>query len=565
MEHFIVSARKYRPQNFADVVGQQAITNTLENAIQNNHLAQALLFTGPRGVGKTSCARILAKRINQEDATIDDEDFAFNIFELDAASNNSVDDIRNLTDQVRIPPQTGKYKVYIIDEVHMLSQAAFNAFLKTLEEPPAHAIFILATTEKHKIIPTILSRCQIFDFKRIGVLDAKEYLKTICDKENITAEDDALHVIAQKADGAMRDALSIFDRVVSFSGNNLTREAVTQNLNVLDYDVYFNITDLLLANKIPEVLMAFNEVLSKGFEGHHFINGLASHFRDLLVAKDQATIALLEVGDNTKKRYLEQATKASMQFLMPAIDKANDCDLKYRGSKNQRLLVELTLMQIASITFDGAKKKSSNYIIPATFFTSLSPSVKKTEVKPATSVVSKPQKAQEKPVVTTNETPKPTLKNIKRRTSALSLKSLHQKKDVKVNLDEEENYDNHPKTPFSLDELKDAWKKYYFQLQRMGEQSMAAIIASDEPKLQEDFTIIFAVPSDLMKSQLEKGKPKLLRFLREKLNNYGIQINVKVNETIEKKFAYTPQEKYDKLKEKNPLLEKLKSTFGLDV
>nr|WP_299036154.1 DNA polymerase III subunit gamma/tau [uncultured Tenacibaculum sp.] len=566
MEHFIVSARKYRPQNFEDVVGQQAITNTLENAIQNNHLAQALLFTGPRGVGKTSCARILAKRINQEDATTDDEDFAFNIFELDAASNNSVDDIRNLTDQVRIPPQTGKYKVYIIDEVHMLSQAAFNAFLKTLEEPPAHAIFILATTEKHKIIPTILSRCQIFDFKRIGVLDAKDYLKTICAKENITAEDDALHVIAQKADGAMRDALSIFDRVVSFSGNNLTREAVTQNLNVLDYDVYFNITDLLLQNKIPEVLMAFNDVLGKGFEGHHFINGLASHFRDLLVAKDQATIALLEVGDNTKKRYLEQATKASMQFLMPAIDKANDCDLKYRGSKNQRLLVELTLMQIASITFDGAKKKSSNYIIPATFFTSLSPSVKKTEVKPV--VAKTPKKAETAPVTATvtKETPaKPILKNIKRRTSALSLKSLQQKKDVKVNLDEEENYDNHPKTPFSIDELKDAWKKYYFQLQRLGEQSMAAIIASDEPKLEEDFTIIFAVPSDLMKSQLEKGKPKLLRFLREKLNNYGIQINVKVNETIEKKFAYTPQEKYDKLKEKNPLLEKLKSTFGLDV
>ncbi|AZJ31520.1 DNA polymerase-3 subunit gamma/tau [Tenacibaculum mesophilum] len=567
MEHFIVSARKYRPQNFEDVVGQQAITNTLENAIQNNHLAQALLFTGPRGVGKTSCARILAKRINQEDATTDDEDFAFNIFELDAASNNSVDDIRNLTDQVRIPPQTGKYKVYIIDEVHMLSQAAFNAFLKTLEEPPAHAIFILATTEKHKIIPTILSRCQIFDFKRIGVLDAKEYLKTICAKENITAEDDALHVIAQKADGAMRDALSIFDRVVSFSGNNLTREAVTKNLNVLDYDVYFNITDLLLQNKIPEVLMAFNDVLGKGFEGHHFINGLASHFRDLLVAKDQATIALLEVGDNTKKKYLEQASKASMQFLLPAIDKANDCDLKYRGSKNQRLLVELTLMQIASITFDGAKKKSSNYIIPATFFTALSPSVKKTEVKP---IVTKTPKKMEPVQVTSTETKektptKPVLKNIKRRTSALSLKSLQQKKEVKSTIDTEENFDNHPRTPFTQDELKDAWKKYYFQLQGFGERSIAAILASGEPKLQEDFTIVFSLPNDLMKSQLEKGKPKLLRFLREKLNNYGIQINVIVNETVEKKFAYTPQEKYDKLKEKNPLIEKLKSTFGLDV
>ena len=357
MEHFIVSARKYRPQNFEDVVGQEAITNTLLNAIKNDHLAQALLFTGPRGVGKTSCARILAKKINQEDLDKGtDEDFAFNIFELDAASNNSVDDIRSLTDQVRIPPQTGSYKVYIIDEVHMLSQAAFNAFLKTLEEPPAHAIFILATTEKHKIIPTILSRCQIFDFNRIRVIDIKNYLKRICEKENITAEDDALHVIAQKADGAMRDALSIFDRVVSFSGNNVTLEAVTQNLNVLDYDTYFKMSDLLLNNKIPEVLNLFDKILSKGFEGHHFINGLASHFRDLLVAKDKKTVELLEVGDSAKKKYLQQSTEATIPFLMQSIEISNTCELNYKTSKNQRLLVELALMQIASITFESEKK-----------------------------------------------------------------------------------------------------------------------------------------------------------------------------------------------------------------
>jgi DNA polymerase-3 subunit gamma/tau len=566
MEHFIVSARKYRPQNFEDVVGQQAITNTLENAIKNNHLAQALLFTGPRGVGKTSCARILAKRINQESSeNTTEEDFAFNIFELDAASNNSVDDIRNLTDQVRIPPQTGKYKVYIIDEVHMLSQAAFNAFLKTLEEPPAHAIFILATTEKHKIIPTILSRCQIFDFKRIGVLDAKNYLKVICERENITAEDDALHIIAQKADGAMRDALSIFDRVVSFSGNNLTREAVTQNLNVLDYEVYFNMTDLLLESKIPEVLMAYNDVLSKGFEGQHFISGLASHFRDLLVAKDTATISLLEVGDTVKKKYLEQATKASMSFLLPSIDKANDCDLKYKTSKNQRLLVELCLMQLASINFDGEKKKGSNYIIPATFFTALSPAIKKIE-KVATTTKPKAETASApKPIPVAEEPKKPSIKNIKRRTSALSLKSLTEKRVVKVVSDEEENFDNHPRTPFNEDQLKEAWKKYYFKLQELGEKNMASILLAGQPALKPNFEISVTLPNKLMKNQLERGRPAILKFLREKLNNYGIAITVNVSETVEKKFAYTPQEKYEKLKEKNPLLEKLKNTFGLDI
>ncbi|TVZ57348.1 DNA polymerase-3 subunit gamma/tau [Lutibacter sp. Hel_I_33_5] len=559
MEHFIVSARKYRPQNFEDVVGQQAITNTLENAIKNNHLAQALLFTGPRGVGKTSCARILAKKINQQDNPSNDDDFAFNIFELDAASNNSVDDIRSLTDQVRIPPQVGKYKVYIIDEVHMLSQAAFNAFLKTLEEPPAHAIFILATTEKHKIIPTILSRCQIFDFKRIGVLDAKNYLKVICEKEKITAEDDALHIIAQKADGAMRDALSIFDRVVSFSGDNLTREAVTENLNVLDYDSFFKMTDLLLTNKIPDVLVEFNSILSKGFEGHHFINGLASHFRDLLVAKDKLTTELLEVGDSAKKRYLEQSSKANITFLIQAINKANECDLKYKASKNQRLLVELTLMQIASITFDGEKKKSANYIIPATFFTSLSPAAK--SLKPKASIVEEPKPILEKPkpVVV-----KPVLKNAPKRTSSLSLKSVHLKKDVeKKSIDI--NYDNHPKDIFTQKELEKYWVKYQEKLTEKGEKSLASILASGEPILLDNFSIELTLPNSLMQDQLLRAKPKLIQFLRESLNNYGLDISTKVSETVEKKFAYTPLEKYNKLKEKNPLMEKLRQSFELDL
>lgn len=357
MEQFVVSARKYRPQTFQDVVGQQAITNTLVNAIESNHLAQALLFTGPRGVGKTTCARILARKINQEGYDDPNEDFAFNVFELDAASNNSVDDIRNLIDQVRIPPQTGKYKVYIIDEVHMLSSAAFNAFLKTLEEPPRHAIFILATTEKHKIIPTILSRCQIFDFKRITIADATDHLASVASSQGVAYEEDALRIIAQKADGAMRDALSIFDRVVSYCGNNLTRQAVAENLNVLDFEYYIRITDLILKNDIPNLLLAFDDILSKGFDGHHFVAGLASHFRDLMVCKTPATLSLLDIGDHGKTLFEQQSQRTSMAFLLQGIEVANDCDLKYKSSQNQRLLVELCLMQLASITFEVEKKK----------------------------------------------------------------------------------------------------------------------------------------------------------------------------------------------------------------
>lgn len=360
MEQFIVSARKYRPQTFKDVVGQQTITNTLVNAIENNHLAQALLFTGPRGVGKTTCARILARKINQIGYDDPTEDFAFNVFELDAASNNSVEDIRNLIDQVRIPPQTGIYKVYIIDEVHMLSSAAFNAFLKTLEEPPRHAIFILATTEKHKIIPTILSRCQIFDFKRITVNDAKEHLKLVANSQGITYEEDALQIIAQKADGAMRDALSIFDRVVSFCGTNLTRQAVAENLNVLDYDYYLRITDLLIANDIPNSLLAYNDILAKGFDGQHFVMGMATHFRNLLVCKNPQTLHLLDVSDENKNLFYVQAQKLDHNTLIEGIHIANNCDMKYKASQNQRLLVELCLMQLATLTHPEKKNLNLN-------------------------------------------------------------------------------------------------------------------------------------------------------------------------------------------------------------
>jgi len=361
MENFIVSARKYRPQNFEEVVGQQHVTNTLRNAINQNHLAQALLFTGPRGVGKTTCARILARMINTEDGADPNQDFSFNIFELDAASNNSVDDIRNLIDQVRFAPQAGNYKVYIIDEVHMLSQAAFNAFLKTLEEPPKHAIFILATTEKHKIIPTILSRCQIFDFKRITVEDISNHLKKVAEQENVTAENEALHIIAQKADGALRDALSIFDRIVSFSGNNISYKDVIDNLRILDYDYYFKTTDLILENNTPGLLNIFDEILDNGFDGHLFINGLASHFRDLLVCKDPSTLKLLEVGDATRQRYQQQAQTTDSLFLLKALKLTSECDVRYKNSNNPRLLVELCLLQIAQLLTDtGSEKKSLN-------------------------------------------------------------------------------------------------------------------------------------------------------------------------------------------------------------
>lgn len=370
MENYVVSARKYRPQNFDSVVGQQHVTRTLEKAIENNHLAQALLFTGPRGVGKTTCARILAQRINsagRDEAALAKEDFSFNIFELDAASNNSVEDIRQLIDQVRIPPQTGSYRVYIIDEVHMLSQSAFNAFLKTLEEPPAHAIFILATTEKHKIIPTILSRCQIYDFRRISVEDIMKHLKSVADKEELSIDEEALRIIAQKADGALRDALSIFDRLASFTDGHISYSAVMENLRLLDYDYYFRCIDAVLAQDTAKLLQIFEEVLNNGFDGHLFLGGLASHLRELLVCQDSRTLALLEVGEELRSRYQNQAEQVSVPLLLRGLKSLSEADYRYKASYNQRLLVELALLELLGHQQKlhqsppgGEKKKSLN-------------------------------------------------------------------------------------------------------------------------------------------------------------------------------------------------------------
>ena len=611
MEPFVVSARKYRPQTFNDVVGQQAITNTLLNAIENNHLAQALLFCGPRGVGKTTCARILAKKINQDGTENSNEDFAFNIFELDAASNNSVDDIRNLIDQVRIPPQVGKYKVYIIDEVHMLSQSAFNAFLKTLEEPPKHAIFILATTEKHKIIPTILSRCQIFDFKRITVKDAANYLKYIAENQEIEAEDDALHIIAQKADGAMRDALSIFDRVVSFSGKKLTRKAVTENLNVLDYDTYFTATDHILEYNIPELLLLFNETLAKGFEGHHFISGLASHLRDLMVCLYQDTVTLLEVGEEAKKNYLEQSKKTSHAFLLKAIDIANDCDLKYKTSKNQRLLVELALMKLASINFDGEKKnpdsvglndKNEGFLVPASFYkdkktfnhTSVQQEPKEVAFT-APKYVKQPERnvslvsgtiengitesiamvgeptAKIMPPQTVEDSTKVSpikkldLNTSTNRVSGLSLSSIKAKKEHQLNKKEETIDESKlPKESFTEEEMQQYWADFVKKIDADGRKILASNLNTDVPKLKNEHTIWIELPNSTMKKEIEREQYDLMEYLRQKLNNYFIDLKITVNEETAKKFAYTPAEKYEKLREKNPTIDILRKEFDLD-
>ena len=587
MENFVVSARKYRPSTFDTVVGQQSITNTLKNAINNNHLAQAFLFCGPRGVGKTSCARILAKTINCMDLSAETEacdqcescrgfndNHSFNIHELDAASNNGVDKIRELVDQVRFAPQVGKYNIYIIDEVHMLSQAAFNAFLKTLEEPPAHALFILATTEKHKIIPTILSRCQIFDFKRIQIADIATHLGYVAKNEGIEAEQEALHIIAQKADGALRDALSIFDQIISYCGDKLSYQAVIQNLNILDYDYYFKITDALYNSDIPTALNGFNEILNNGFDGHHFINGLGMHFRNLLVAKDAVTLNLLEVGDSIKNRYLEQSKEWEQQYILKSLELCNKVDLNYRMSKNQRLLVEITLMQICGIkgTNESTEKKTFVVNKPAQNDLNISKNSspigvkdEETKVQPA---------AQEVPAVETQkiDLPKTSAKSIK----IVNFKDNIEKKTISINpnaekkkeektheivTDEKRNKDH-----FSQEHLDDCWKNYAHQKHNEGKHNLLSILRDKKAILEDNYTIRVNLDNKVQEEVFNEDKSNILGFIKTHLKNDEITVQVTVTPVKEEEMkAYTAEDKFKKMVKKNPDLGILKDKFDLEI
>ncbi|MFZ4413337.1 MAG: DNA polymerase III subunit gamma/tau [Bacteroidales bacterium] len=569
MENYIVSARKYRPNTFDTVVGQASITNTLKNAIKNNHLAQAFLFCGPRGVGKTTCARILAKTINCQNINEKTEacdacescisfnnSASFNIYELDAASNNSVDDIRSLVDQVRIPPQYGKYKVYIIDEVHMLSASAFNAFLKTLEEPPAYAKFILATTEKHKIIPTILSRCQIFDFKRIKIEDIAHHLAYVAEKENITADKDALHIIAQKADGALRDALSIFDQLVSFAGHHLTYQAVIENLNVLDYDYYFKLTDFFLKNEISESLLLFNEVIEKGFDGQHFIIGLGEHLRNLLVCKDVATIKLLEIGENLKGRYKDQSASCPVPFLFKSLDTINQCDLNYKVSNNKRLSIEILLMQLSSLINNAPASetvKKQEIHLP------------KQEVKPIPETL-KP--IVENKTIVVPETVKVATQNNTTVYSGISVKAMmaEETKPLQQISDESLSLAKEAEAPIEItkQDFETYWMEYLLTIQESS-PSLYATLSKNIPLLSEN-NIAVTIDNKVQESELKLKKGELLEFLRSKTGIYALQLETQVLASeIQNDIAYTDHDKYKKMAEKNPDINKLKDELNLEI
>jgi DNA polymerase-3 subunit gamma/tau len=603
MDNFIVSARKYRPVTFESVVGQSHITNTLKNAIKTNQLAQAFLFCGPRGVGKTTCARILAKTINcqQSGQTAEpcgtcescqsfQNGTSFSIHELDAASNNSVEDIRNLTEQVRIPPQTGKYKIYIIDEVHMLSSAAFNAFLKTLEEPPAYAIFILATTEKHKIIPTILSRCQIFDFNRIKVEDMAQHLATIAQKEGIAFEPEGLHIIAQKADGGLRDALSMFDQLASFSNRNISYKAVIENLNILDYDYYFQLTEALLAQQAAKSLLIFDEILNKGFDGNHFIIGLASHFRNLLVAQDPSTTQLLEVSENIRTKYLAQTQQTNASFLVSALSVANQCDLNYRSSKNKRLQVELALIKLTHLPSvlnlsslpetEEVKKK----IVEPTPVTETPVSIsEKQEIaeeaikeivsevitpEPLVEIpeaIAQPEFVAEKPSQAPIIEPEvPTSINLVAPSTLIpnlndwaSATVVEEKKPEYVSGESAESV--------TQEMLHNRWRTYAEQVKKDGKINLFTLLNSGNPTLSAGNLIEFTLENKVQEELLLHERVDLLNFLRIDLNNFQLELKTIVAEQAEGKRLYTSTEKYEYMVEKNPAVEEFRKTFNLDL
>lgn len=586
MDNFIVSARKYRPSTFNSVVGQSSLTTTLKNAINSNHLAHAYLFCGPRGVGKTTCARIFAKTINCEHLTAEheacnqcescvsfNEQRSYNIHELDAASNNSVDDIRSLIDQVRIPPQIGKYSVYIVDEVHMLSPGAFNAFLKTLEEPPSHAIFILATTEKHKIIPTILSRCQIYDFNRITVADTVAHLQHVAKSENVTVDINGLNIIAQKSDGGMRDALSIFDQLVSFCGNNITYQGVIENLNVLDYEYYFKLVEAFLNGDVQKPLLIFNDVLNKGFDAHHFITGLSAHFRDILVSKDPSTIELLEVGADIGKRYQQQAQLCSPEFIFQALKISNDCDLNYRISKNKRLLVELTLIRLSQLN-DEKKKDFLNEVAAAPIrkiATQHQQTSKTTEpetapaTKPVVQAVVQPKKHESTvEAAPLPSKPQSTPANFNQRPASISIS-----KATSTVQAPEQNYnatvgETQPTNEYFSDEaLLDGWiefgKTINDEIKGIGFQN------TNLPVRVSDTTFEILVNNVMQENELKKIQTDIVQFLINRLKNSSISMIIKVAEESEMQRTLSPEERYKSMVDQNPALEKLRKNLQLEI
>ena len=581
MEDYIVSARKYRPVTFDSVVGQKALTTTLKNAISSGKLANTYLFCGPRGVGKTTCARIFAKTINCEHRgpdgeacgecesckSFNEELRSYNVFELDAASNNSVDDIRNLTEQVRIPPMNGKYKVYIIDEVHMLSQAAFNAFLKTLEEPPKYAIFILATTEKHKIIPTILSRCQIYDFGRISNKDIIEHLQSVAQKEGVTTEPEALAIIAEKSDGGMRDALSIFDQVVSFTGGQVTYQKTIENLNVIDYDYYFRLTDMFLEKRIPDTMVLLNDILAKGFDGSHLISGLMLHLRNLLVSRDACTLPLLEVSDEMRERYKAQAAKCSPKFLYRALKICNDCDLNYRISKNKRLLVELTLIQAAQADEDddscGRKPKRLHPIFKKTTATEQAVPVAaapKATVKPVTA-----QTVQQPTPQPARKSVIPSLKGGSIYTSIYGNKPAgrqdqpHGRQTVQV-IDQEQ----HPAKPLNLDALQNNWNDFAAQLPRQDTPLKNRMI-NCHPAVKTDTVFTVTAGNQMMADEILQAKDRILDFMRDRFCNPAIMMEIVIDQSRNVEHILTREEQYARMKKENPALAELEFVFGLEL